>query len=221
VFPLELQKPLFIIPIKELSETKTRLRASLPGNQTQMIDSLVEITFYNIIGIIKSLSLNYCVISPSLSIINHCKDLGATYTYRDLGTDLNRALAEGVQKLHLNQPVMIVMPDLPFITKDFLQSFLDTIKDEDIIIVPSISNDNDMGTAILYMKHPDLLAFQFGTKSSLLFQTEAQKKGFKHRVHTFDPYARDLDTLNDVKYLKQNIEDVYNSERYVKLLNQF
>lgn len=112
------------------------------------------------------------------------------------------------------------MPDLPFITKEFLQQLYDKTKNEDVLIIPSISSHKDSGTAALYLRQRDLLTFQFGIDSCNLFQAEAEKKELNYRILHFDPYARDLDTLNDVKYLKEHLTMVPNPKLFVTILDQ-
>jgi len=209
---------LILIPIKDFPNTKTRLRAALPMYHAQVIESLVEITFFHLIDIINALSHTFGVISPSVSIINRSKQLGAAYTFQDSGTDLNKALSDSIQNLSQEKPILIIMPDLPFITKAFLDSLLNKISTDDVLVIPSISGDHSMGTAILYLKRPHLLTFQFGENSSLRFQAEAEKKGLNYRVLHFDPFARDLDTLRDVRYLKQHIKMVYEPDRFAGIL---
>ena len=112
------------------------------------------------------------------------------------------------------------MPDLPFVSKRFLQQLFDKIRNEDILIIPSISSDKGLGTAALYLRQRKLLSFQFGIDSCNLFQAEAEKKKLRYRILHFDPYARDLDTLNDVKYLKKHLTMVPEPKRYSIILDQ-
>ncbi|MFX0207698.1 MAG: hypothetical protein ACFFDT_17045 [Candidatus Hodarchaeota archaeon] len=204
--------------MKDFSSTKTRLRAAFPSQQAQLIESLVEASFFHLIEIINALSHPFGIVSPSMPIINLSEQFGAIYTFQDSGTDLNKALSGAVESLPQKQPILIVMPDLPFITQEFLYSLLSRISNEDIIIIPSISGNQSAGTAILYLKHPNLLTFQFGENSNLKFQKEAENIGLKYHVIHSDPFARDLDTLNDVKYLKQHINMVYEPDRFEELL---
>lgn len=133
---------------------------------------------------------------------------------------MNIALSEAVQELPIEQSIVVIMPDLPFITKNFLQQLLDKTKHEDILIIPSISSGKGLGTAALYLRQHNLLSFQFGLDSCNLFQAEAEKKKLRYRILHFDPYARDLDTLNDVKYLKKHLTMVPEPGRFITTLNQ-
>ncbi|MFX1537469.1 MAG: hypothetical protein ACFFDI_24950 [Promethearchaeota archaeon] len=97
---------------------------------------------------------------------------------------------------------------------------LNEAKECDMLIVPSISSDKNLGTAALYLKKRTLVSFQFGRNSCKRYQVEARKKDLKFRLLTFDPFARDLDTLNDVKYLKRHLKSIINPEPFRKLLEQ-
>jgi len=213
--------PLFLIPIKDFSATKTRMRAMVPLHDVQYIEKLAETTFLNIIQVLQESMLSFGVISPSIKIISHSKDLGAKFAYRDIGEGLNHALNETFKKNPLQIPIVIMMADLPFITGDFLSNFLHSIEKNDVLIIPSISaDDTKVGTAILYLRTPTLLKFQFGHNSWYKFRDEAIFKSLKVQVLHQDPFARDLDTLNDLKYLKHHLEMVHHPKQFIELLEQ-
>ncbi|MFW9904560.1 MAG: hypothetical protein ACFFFH_09530 [Candidatus Thorarchaeota archaeon] len=217
---MEILKPLILIPIKDFSETKSRIKAAIPVRYSPFIDRLVELTFFRTIDTIKTFSCPFGVISPSISVINESKKLGATFTYRDSGIDLNVALSEAVQELPLDQALLIILPDLPFISQVFFHELIDETDKYDMLIVPSISSDKNLGTAALYLKKRNLISFQFGRNSCERYQAEARKTNLKFRLLTFDPFARDLDTLNDVKYLKQHLKSIIKPEPFIKVLEQ-
>ena len=211
---------MILIPIKDFVETKTRIKAVVPAKFSTLIDNLVEITFFQTIDTIRSVSCPFGVISPSISIINQSEELGATFTYCDLGIDLNLALTEAIQEISQEQPILILMPDLPYISQEFLQQLLKETIYTDVLIVPSISSDENSGTAALYLRNRNFLSLQFGENSSKRFQAEANTKNLKYRVLNFDPFARDLDTINDVKYLKQHLTMVFQPTRFRRILEQ-
>lgn len=211
---------MILIPIKDFVETKTRIKAVVPAKFSTLIDNLVEITFFQTIDTIRSVSCPFGVISPSISIINQSEELGATFTYCDLGIDLNLALTEAIQEISQEQPILILMPDLPYISQEFLQQLLKETIYTDVLIVPSISSDKNSGTAALYLRNRNFLSLQFGENSSKRFQAEANSKNLKYRVLNFDPFARDLDTINDVKYLKQHLTMVFQPTRFRRILEQ-
>ncbi len=183
------------------------------------IERLVEVSFLNTIGILKKISCPFGVISPSQSILRQSKQLGAIFTFQDSGVDLNAALSDAVQLLPQNQSIMVVMPDLPFLNQVFFEEIFNKIDDREIIIIPSISQNNDLGTAALYLKKPTVLKFNFGVKSSHHFQAKAELKGLNYEILNISPYNRDLDTPEDIKYLKQNIDQVIEPEQYLAILN--
>lgn len=153
-----------------------------------------------------------------MSIINQSRKLGAVFTYCDSGIDLNNALLEAVQQLPQEQSVVVIMPDLPFINQEFFQLMTNIIKSIDVLIIPSISSDDSSGTAVLYLKQRNLLSFQFGKNSSRQYRVEADHKHLKYRVLHLDPFARDLDTFNDVQFLKQHLSLVLNPNPFNEIL---
>ena len=211
---------MILIPIKDFSETKSRIKVAIPAEYSPFIDRLVELTFFRTIETVKSFSCPFGVISPSTSVIDRSKNLGATFTYRDRGIDLNLALTEAVQELPPRQTILIILPDLPFISQDFFHILLNEARQYDMLIVPSISSDKNLGTAALYLKERSLVSFQFGRNSSERYQIEARKNNLKFRLLIFDPFARDLDTLNDVRYLKQHLKAIVKPEPFKKVLEQ-
>ncbi len=213
--------PLFLIPIKDFSATKTRMRAMVPLHDVQYIEKLAKITFLNIIQVLQESMLSYGIISPSVQIISHSKALGAKFVYQDLGEGLNDALNETFKNSSLQIPIVIMMADLPFITGEFLSNFLNSINDNDLLIIPSISADGTkIGTAILYIRTPTLIKFQFGHNSWYKFRKEAISKNLKVQVLHQDPFARDLDTLSDLKYLKHHLGMVHHPQPFIELLEQ-
>jgi len=211
---------LILIPIKDFLETKSRIKAAIPVEYSPFIDRLVELTFFRTIETVKSFSYLFGVVSPSISIIEKSERLGASFTYRDSGRDLNVALSEAVQELPLDQTILIILPDLPFISQVFFQQLIAEANKYDMLIVPSISSDKSLGTAALYLKKRNLVSFQFGRNSCERYQVEARKRGLKFRLLTFDPFARDLDTLNDVRYLKRHLKSIVKPEPFKKVLEQ-
>ncbi|UCG90779.1 MAG: hypothetical protein JSU57_00550 [Candidatus Heimdallarchaeota archaeon] len=217
---LEKSKILILIPIKDFLETKTRIKKALPPKFTAFIDSLVKLTFFQTVDTVRSVSCPFGVISPSISIINQSKKLGATFTYCDSGIDLNVALTEAVQDISQEKPILIIMPDLPYISREFFQLLFDETKNNDVLIIPSISSDENMGTAALYLRNRNILSFQFGRNSCKRFQVEANSMNLRYCVLNLDPFARDLDTLDDVKYLKQHLSMVFEPARFRRILEQ-
>ena len=211
---------LILVPIKDFIETKSRIKANIPLEYSQSVEKLVEITFFNTIDIIKSQTYPFGVISPSLSIIKQSRKLGAHFTYRDLGIDLNEALEGAILELKPDQPILILMPDLPFIDHGFFPLLNEEARNAEIIIVPSISGNGELGTAALYLERPNLLSFQFGDGSNKRFQAEAESKNLKYRILYNDPFARDLDTLKDLKYLKEHLTMTFEPSRFNAVLGK-
>lgn len=211
---------MILIPIKDPLYTKTRLKSALPLEYTTTIDKLVELCFINTILMLKKIPCSFGVVSPSLSILKRIRKNGAVFTYQDTGINLNTALSNAIQKIPRKQPLLIIMPDLPFLNQVFFHTLFKEIENTDIVIIPSLSQNNDFGTAALYMREPDLLEFDFGKNSSHRFQNKAASKGFRYKTLDLVPYNRDLDTLDDVKYLERHLNQVFEPEMYSEILNQ-
>ena len=208
-----------LIPIKEYSNTKTRIKTGLPSNQKLLVEKLVEATFLQTLHLLKRIGLSFGVISPAKLIIKTSQKLGAEFTFRDQGTDLNEALLQATKKIPLDKPILIVMPDLPFLTIDFLTMLQEDIEKVDLLIVPSISREPDnIGTAMLYMRRSNLVSFHFGKNSKHLHQEEAKIQHLNYHILELDPFARDLDTLADLQYLQENLKLVNEPNRFESIL---
>ncbi len=113
------------------------------------------------------------------------------------------------------------MPDLPFLTQTALSTLIEKTSNNDVLIVPSITGENEYtGTSMLYLRSPSLLSFEFGVDSHVKFQKTAQEKKLIHQLLNFDPFARDIDTIGDLKYLKDRIESSNNPEKYHDLVQK-
>jgi len=208
-----------LIPIKDLSNTKTRIKARLPSKHKLVVEKLVEATFHQTLHLLKRSCLSFGVISPSKVIIETSQQLGAEFSYLDEGTDLNEALSQATRRLPIDKPILIIMPDLPFLSFDFLTTLQERTKNLDLLIVPSISGESGaIGTAMLYMRQPNLASFHFGKNSNFQHQKEAQKLNLKYQILDVDPYARDLDTLTDLQYLQQHLKMVNEPSRFENIL---
>ena len=208
-----------LIPIKDYSDTKTRIKIGLSSKQKLVVEKLVETTFIQTLHLFNKTDYSFGVVTPSKLIIKTSQKLGAEFTYLDKGTDLNVALSQATKNLLLEKPILIIMPDLPFLSLEFLTILKEKVENSDLLIIPSISEESDnIGTAMLYMSKPKLVTFHFGKNSSHLHQKAAQKLNLKYEILESDPYARDLDTFLDVQYLQQHLEMVNEPNRFEQLL---
>ena len=208
-----------LIPIKDYSNTKTRIKDGLPSKKKLVVEQLVEATFIQTLHLLNEVGLSFVVVSPSKRILKESQKKGAKFTYLDNGTDLNGALSQAIKELKIRKQILILMPDLPFLTLEFLTLIIKKVENSDISIIPSISRElGNIGTALLYMSKPNLIECRFGKNSSQLHQKEAQELNLTYQILEFDPYARDLDTLLDLQYLHEHIEMVKEPNRFEHLL---
>ena len=210
---------LVLIPIKHYANTKTRIKAELPSKYVKHIDSLVEAIFMQTINKIRDCKLSIGIVTPSLSIAEKSKAFGTQFCYIDEGIDLNVALTQAVAELPSSQSILILMPDLPFLSVNFLQSLVNYTNNADLLIVPSISNSGgNKGTAMLYMAQPTLIPFYFGKNSNKRYVDKAMTNNIEFVVKEFDPEARDIDTVKDLQYLQDHLDQTDTPESYAKIL---
>ncbi|MHA2156700.1 MAG: hypothetical protein ACXABU_15255 [Candidatus Hodarchaeales archaeon] len=207
--------------MKEISKTKMRIKSALTSTEIYEIENLVEVTFYQTIQVIQTRGLSFGVITPSREIVESSLELGAKFTFIDEGTDLNTALSKAMKQLPQNQSILIIMPDLPFFSSECLQVVLTHIQNVDVLIAPSISGEGEKkGTAMLYMRRPDLFPFCFGSKSKDNYIQSAKKLALEYELLDLDPCTRDLDTFTDIKYLQTHLSNMNKPDIYSKILDQ-
>ena len=128
-------------------------------------------------------------------------------------------MSQAVALLPKTQSILILMPDLPFLSTNFIQSLVNNINETEVLIVPSLSDDMmKRGTALLYMRRPDLIPFYFGETSNRRFIEEVKTKKLKFHVLESDLEAKDIDTLEDVQYLYKHLDDVASPNLYEQVL---
>ncbi|MFW9995013.1 MAG: hypothetical protein ACFFD4_23430 [Candidatus Odinarchaeota archaeon] len=199
---------LVLLPVKEPSLAKLRMKSQVSPEFHRRIEILVEKTFFNTMLTVKKLGLNFGVISPSKKILVRSKELGAIFISRDSGTDLNDALEKAIEDLESQvrwKAVLILMADLPLLTQEELKRFLNKCLEANSIgILAAWKHGSIEGTCGLYLPLPANTELFFGKKSYECF-----KNHFIHQKLKFIELATsprlscwDLDTVNDLVQMR-------------------
>jgi 2-phospho-L-lactate guanylyltransferase (CobY/MobA/RfbA family) len=212
---------LVLLPIKELSLAKERMKTRISPDSHEYIKVLVERTFHNTMLVVKKLGLSFGIVSPSDKILDRGKELGAVFTYQDGGTDLNGAIAGAIHELkHQDKwkSLLILMADLPLLTAEELERFINQCrKAEKVGILAAWKNDSIAGTCGLFLPLSVEIELFFGKDSYNFFKNYflSQNINFIELASSPRLSCWDLDTLGDVL----QIRDLIHVETIKKAVN--
>ncbi len=140
----------------------------------------------------------------SICLIGHPKDLASqtlaqtmnvTFIQESFG-DLNLALQAEVDQFIKPQPLLILFADLPLITHEVLQLFLQAAENTqaDLILAP---DEQENGTNVLLYRGNTSLKMTYGLNSFSNFHQQAQASNLLIEKFSHPVLAQDLDTPED------------------------
>ena len=201
-------KHLTLVPIKQVSVSKSRLRHSgfLTDDDIQI---LVSRMFNHVIDCIKEFS-PFGVISPDPSLLEDAKAKGATFIYQDYGYDLNLSLDAALQsmwEMKSNwESVLILMADLPLLTTKEYEKMLNRFLAEgNVGLVPADKEFSPTtGTSGLFIprRWKEYIGLAFGKNSFSAFVTQFKQSGIPYAIHS-SLLGYDVDTFDDLKFVTQ------------------
>jgi len=202
-----------IIPVKPLRRGKSRLSHVLSSSQREVLNG------YLLQSILESLSPidlidHRIVISYDPSALALARNFGANTVLENRNTDINRALrrATVAAKAYGATNLLVLPADLPLITKDDIQAFLNHQTEPPEIIISSDRKLN--GTNALYINPLGAINYNFGNWSFRKHVEEAERKKVKVNIFRNTNISFDLDVPEDWDQLES-----INFEKKV-LLNQ-
>lgn len=205
---------LSIIPIKSFSKGKSRLRETWPNND-DVIAILMEKMFINVVSSVKPYS-DLAIITPDPNIYNKLKDLEIEYSFWDSSKDLNQSLTVAIDSLLRDftserwKKIIILMADLPLLTKNGYKAFLEQISHYDIGIIPADSKiQEDTGTSGLFFtgEYFQKLNLIFGENSFTKFLIQLKNINSSFLISK-QSFGHDLDTFSDLQYFSKSHSDV-------------
>lgn len=196
---------LVIIPIKDPSDSKTRLRSEMPSKFHKDVEYLVLDNFKRTITIIKELDLAFGIVSPSKRILDLSEQLGSIYSYQDTGSGLNKAIKSALEHINGYTKILILMPDLPFLSPSSVRELMNKTANYEALIVPSYLSELNNGTSALFLNLPFPHEFCYGLNSHERHKEIFLTNNIKYESLLIEAMARDLDTLSDFNYLKDHL----------------
>ena len=193
-----------ILPIKNLNQSKTRLRDSLSKNKIKnltlnLMDQTINVA-------LEAKVSNVLIISSDKTIESKYK---VTFVYQE-NEDLNKAIKDGFEISFSKNQIPIFLPcDLPLINKNNINNIKNIMnKNFDVCIAPSKS---DYGTnSLAWSNEKKDLFYGFFGKNSYKKYTEYFSKNKLNYFKLFDSeLSFDLDTTENLDHLKNNNHQIY------------
>ncbi|MDD3977298.1 MAG: 2-phospho-L-lactate guanylyltransferase [Methanomicrobium sp.] len=168
-----------VIPFRPVNP-KTRLSCIL--NQKER-EEFAKSMLADVISVIKSVGCKATLLSTSPVSMD-----GAETVVKELG--LNEALNEYLSVL--TEPVMIIMSDIPLLTKESVLRVISTEKD--MAIVPGIGG----GTNVIFVKEPGRFTADFYGASFVDHMNIAKRNGLMVEVVDSFKLSTDIDEKEDL-----------------------
>lgn len=193
-----------IIPVKGLTESKSRLSSYLGDNRKLLVDALLQDVLSSIVQ--SKVYAKVIVISPDESVAFLTRLYGASFLTQ-MGVGLNRAI-EQTNRLAMRdgaQSVTIVLADIPLVLPEDFQEFMSLGGGNPrIVMAPSLKAGTNMMTA----SPPNLIRPRYGRWSYTKHLREAQALGLRAYSMTNDRVSFDIDTVNDLHELTRRDRDL-------------
>ncbi|MDP7196992.1 MAG: hypothetical protein QF864_12500 [SAR202 cluster bacterium] len=196
-----------ILPIKNLNQSKTRLRNSLSNNKIKnltlnLMDQTINVA-------LEAKVSNVLIISSDKTIESKLTKDKVTFVYQE-DEDLNKAIKNGFEISFSKNQIPIFLPcDLPLINKNNIKNIKNIMnKNFDVCIAPSKS---DFGTnSLAWSNEKKELFYGFFGKNSYKKYTEYFSKNKLNYFKLFDSeLSFDLDTPKNLNHLKKTNNQIY------------
>ena len=192
-----------VVPVKDLSETKSRLSPSLDLEERGALTlALLE----NVLAALREAGGVEHIggVSPDRQALYLAEKIGATALLQE-SRGLNEALEEGRRwALKGGASALLVLPaDLPYLSASDVRMLLNASVEKERAVVISPDRLRE-GTNALLLRSPDALPFAFGPGSFEAHLRAARERGIETEVRESAGVAFDLDTTEDLRVLRES-----------------
>lgn len=189
-----------LVPAKLGSAVKTRLGAALtPAERAALAHAMLSDVLAALRGV--AALAGVAVITRDDSVVALAGDHDAVALRETHAGGLNEGVAEGIAGCRARgaSGIVVVMGDLPLLTRGEIERVIVSLPERGIVLVPSF---DDTGTNVLAMRPPDLLsATQFGEGSLARHRTAAAARAIDPVICPLRGAALDIDTVDDLARL--------------------
>ena len=198
-------KTLIVVPMKDLSASKTRLAGTLSNSaRNKLVRLLYQKTLNFLVPIAAMEKVEIAVVTKckyakkiakklSIQIIEEPSNLGLSDAILHSAIT---AKAKGFDRL------CVIPADLAAPLASDLIAMLNS--KAAVTICPSV----DLGTNALVVSPPDAIPFRYGSRSSISHLHEAKEKGIRARVMKLDSLSFDIDTSKCLARAKQVVPEI-------------
>jgi 2-phospho-L-lactate guanylyltransferase len=193
-----------ILPVKPLSQAKTRLAKALSQIERQVLAERLLQHSLNVLDLARTQKLinGFVVVSRDDKVLALAEKHHSVPLFENQPANLNTALTQAGQWLHQHYPecsLLILPTDLPLLTVQDLETIIKQSQsfEQGAIIVP---DRYQAGTNLLLLKPGTLLNFQyhFGDKSYSKHLEALYQTGIEPHVVQNTNLAFDLDEVEDL-----------------------
>ncbi|MHA1222589.1 MAG: 2-phospho-L-lactate guanylyltransferase [Candidatus Heimdallarchaeaceae archaeon] len=182
-----------LIPYRGLHSNKSRLRLQL---NAEIVEELLFLMTQHVISTALKIKESRTYLITKQTTANF---KGKYTLIKDKGNELNETMEKAIQNIN-ERIILILMADLPLISKEVIEKTLKLCEDDkSIIIAPS----PDKGTSMLCFSKEVEFPFFFGELSSLKFVDYFKKNNIKYKLLDFERPFSDIDTLKDLLKIQQ------------------
>ena len=188
-----------IIPVKRLTESKTRLSNLLSSGDRQ---KLVLVMMEDVIASLKKSSLvnHVVVLSPDRRVADYAEKLGVETMMDKTNGDINDSLAEATNceiRDRNGSPLLVLPVDVPLVRATTIDAIVSKVGKPNhplVVISPSIAN----GTNALLRNPPDAIPTRYGVNSFEAHVAEAVARKVHFEVYRSEDLEVDVDTPRDL-----------------------
>jgi 2-phospho-L-lactate/phosphoenolpyruvate guanylyltransferase len=192
---LLMKKLAILIPVKPLSEGKSRLEGILGAAERTTLNRILALRTFKVARELLDIAEVF-VVSKSAEVLKLARDHFLTGIEESPQASLNEAIAFGCsQAKRSGQTELLVFPvDLPFLTSARVRDLLHNSQNVDVIIVPDLAGK---GTNLIYWRPIESVRPRFGAMSAILHERDARAKGLSVEVVNDQDLSFDLDSPAD------------------------
>jgi 2-phospho-L-lactate guanylyltransferase len=194
-----------VIPVKPLSEAKSRLKPVMDGqSRSQLAARLLRRTLNVVAG--ESRVQRVVITSRDARALLVAKQLGALPLPEAGGRGLNFALSQAaaVAAKRGAQSLLIIASDLPLLSPEDLHLLFSAAEDSQVVVAP---DRHDTGTNALFLRPPERLQPAFGSGSYERHLKQARAAGIEPFVVRSLGLGFDLDVPSDYEDLQSLAPD--------------
>lgn len=188
-----------VVPVKKLSESKTRLSQTLSLNNRQ---KLVLVMLEDVLASLSESDLvdQVAVLTPDRQVADRAENLGARTMMDQTNVGINESIAMVTEyeiKERSGMPLLILPVDVPLVKPTTIDSIIRKVDNPNHALVV-ISPSTAKGTNALLRNPPDAIPTHYGVGSFGAHVAEAMARKVRLEVQRSEDLEIDVDTPSDL-----------------------